>query len=255
MKPDEFNNLTVEQAEQGFKHCAENADRLFKAGETLAKKEDYALGNSLLILASEEATKAIFLYYKYQWNGTLMEVQSLFTKHITRHNFAKEYYHFFHFQLITLMGQIAEHNKIAFTEEYFTELEKTEYAEAQTSRLVIEVFATQYDRLSKFNPDKPSNRKTLVKWFNKANERKERGFYVDHRKPNWITPSVITEEDYRQSHFITWNLVQLTLMLNTTGAKMKSDMDSFALTFVLHKIVNLIPDDEAESSDEDLSKE
>lgn len=151
MKPDQFNRLTKEEAQVGFEECADNADIHFKVAELLAKENHIPIANSHLILAVEEATKAIFLFYKYQLNHIAIPVEGMFTKHKTKHKFAKDNYDYLHQQLVKLSGQLVEANKITFNEEYYATLPEPE---AFTTRAVMDIIEAKHSLARRFDPKK-----------------------------------------------------------------------------------------------------
>lgn len=219
MESAEFNKLTIKEAQDGFKLCGESANAHFSAAEMLAREKQYPIANSHLILATEEATKAIFLYLKIYANEYDIDVKKMFYNHKHKHQLADENYETFYQVLLKLLTQISEVEKGSFTDEYYAELSEKDSMEAETQKTVMLAFDAQLNRLSKLNLEK--SRPTITKWWNEADENKIRGFYVDFKNKTWQQPSKITEQDYKLSHFLTWNLVLLIKTIIATGAMIK----------------------------------
>ncbi|MFL5765448.1 MAG: AbiV family abortive infection protein [Bacteroidia bacterium] len=219
MNNTQFNNLSITQAKEGFRFCTENADIHYKVAEILAGKKMYPIANSHLILATEEATKAIFLYFKARAIDFEYDVKKMFFSHSDKHKIASENYGAFYEMLLRLLHQLSEGIKVGFTEEYFNTLSKTEPLEAENQKLIIMAFDAQIQRLNKFNFEK--NRATVNSWWKEADQNKITGFYVDYKNNSWFKPSRITKDDYELSHFLTWNIVLLVKSLLYTGAKLK----------------------------------
>jgi AbiV family abortive infection protein len=182
----------------------------------IAKEGHYPMANSHLILAMEEAIKALFLYYKYQLNNVEIPVSALFKRHSHKHQFAKDNYKHFYNSLIKLMTKIVDSNKSTFTEEHFKEVAEQDPLESDKQRFIIDYFNAQYERIRRLNVEESMPK--IQEWFNKADLNKSIGFYADYVNKKWRAPSIITEEDYELSKFLSWNLVLFTKMLLGTGA-------------------------------------
>ena len=219
MESEEFNKLTKEQAEEGFRLCTENASVHFEMAELIAKKKHFPMANSHLILAAEEATKALFLYFKYQLNNIEIPVKSMFKRHSHKHEFAKDNYEYFHQNLVKILSKIDKSNQNAFTDKYFNELTEQSFVESEMQNSVMQLFEMQFKRIKSLNIEE--SLPNIHKWFNKADLNKSRGFYSDFVNKQWKTPSVITEEDYNLSKFLSWNLVLFAKILLGTGAKIQ----------------------------------
>jgi AbiV family abortive infection protein len=207
MESTEYNKLTEAQAKEGFILCFENAETHYNMAVLIASKNHFPMANSHLVLAMEEATKAIFLFVKYFKNETEFDVKGLFQRHKHKHDFARENYDFFHEKVVEYLRLMQLGNYTLFTEEHFAELEKTDEIEAWSQKMWLEAFDTISKQI--INLNLKESHPTIKKWFNKADKNKTRGFYVDFWNKEWKKPSEITEDDYRLSKFLSWNLILL----------------------------------------------
>ncbi len=205
MESFEFNNLTKEQAEEGFRLCSNNADVHYDMATLIAKEGHFSMANSHLILAMEEAVKALFLYLKYIHNNVDIDVKKMFKRHQHKHEFARDNYDVFHNKGLEVLGQVNEANKISFSEEALSQMDETE---AENIRIFMEAFEARYKRIAKLNLQ--ASLPNIRKWFNKADQYKSRGFYVDFQNNQWKKPDEIKQEDYRFSEFVCWTLVLLS---------------------------------------------
>lgn len=205
MENSDFNNLTEIQAEEGFLLCSANADVHYEMAELIAKQGHYPMANSHLILAMEEAVKAIFLYLKYIRNDVNIEVKAMFKKHQHKHEFARDNYSTFHSKGIEILAQMNAANKISFSEEVLSQMDELE---AESTRFTLQVFEARFKRIARLNLEE--SLPNINKWFNKADQRKSRGFYVDFQNNQWKAPNEITKENYQLSEFICWTLVLLS---------------------------------------------
>ena len=205
MESFEFNNLTKKQAEEGFCLCSDNADIHYSMAALIAKEGHYPMANSHLILAMEEAVKAIFLYLKYIKNEVNIDVKKMFKKHQHKHEFARDNYDVFHNNVIEVLAQIIEAHKISFSEETFSLMDEIE---VENIRVNMQALESRYKRIASLNLKE--SLPNIHKWFNKADLRKSRGFYVDFLNNQWKKPDEITKEDYNFSEFVCWTLVLLS---------------------------------------------
>jgi AbiV family abortive infection protein len=205
MKSHEFNNLTKERAEEGFRLCADNADVHYDMAVLIAKEGHYPMANSHLILAMEEAVKAVFLYIKYIQNNVDIEVKEMFYKHQQKHEFARDSYDVFHRKGLEVLSQINEVFKISFSEEVLSQMDAAEVENVKTN---IQALEARYKRIAKLNLEE--SLPNIHKWFDEADQCKKKGFYVDFQKTQWKKPDEITQEDYRFSEFVCWTLVLLS---------------------------------------------
>jgi AbiV family abortive infection protein len=198
----EFNNLSKEQAEKGFRLCSNNADVHYNMSALIAKEGHFPMANSHLILAMEEAIKAIFLYLKHIHNDVDFEVKKMFKKHQHKHEFARDNFDVFYEKGLEVLGQVNEANKIAYSEERLSQLDQEE---AENIRIVALALDASYKKMARLNLE--SSLPNIQKWFNKADLQKSRGFYVDFQSKQWKIPQEITKEDYKFSEFVCWSLI------------------------------------------------
>jgi AbiV family abortive infection protein len=207
----EFNNLTQEQAEEGFRLCADNADIHYEMAALIAKEGHYPMANSHLILSMEEAVKAIFLFLKYINNEVNIDVKKMFKKHQHKHEFARDSYDVFHIKGIEFIEQIINAHKISFSKEMLSQLDEVEVENIQVT---IQVLEARYKRIKSLNLEE--SLPNIHKWFNKADLRKSRGFYVDFQNNQWKKPNEITQEDYKFSEFVCWTLILIARQFKMT---------------------------------------
>lgn len=201
----EFNNLTIEQAREGFNLCAGNADIHYEVAELIANKGHYPMANSHLILAMEEAVKAIFLYLKYNHKDVDIDVKKMFKKHQHKHEFARDNFDVFYKKGVEVLSQMNEAQKVSFSESVLSDLGEIE---ADSIRFTMQAFEARYKRRASLNLK--ASWTNIKKWFNKADLKKSRGFYVDFQSKHWQKPEEITKDDYRFSEFVCWTFVLLS---------------------------------------------
>lgn len=89
-----FRSLDIAQSLIIYPKLRRNAEKHFKAAETLAGISDYANGIAHLILGSEELVKSfVILLQAYDFPvKKIANYDKLFTNHTARHNLLKEFY-------------------------------------------------------------------------------------------------------------------------------------------------------------------
>lgn len=210
MKPDVFKNLSDSLAKQGFELCSDNAWLHFSIACDIAKEKNYALANSHLILAAEEAIKALILCYKHQLKGFTMDVRDLFTDHRSRHKLARENFEFYHAQFVGLLEQLVRHE----THNYEL-LEDKESDEGKYLQSNITFYTIKADQIRNYNP--VIRKKEIDKWFKGADKAKESGFYVDLINNSWRSTLSFTLEEYEKSKFLSFIFVGLVYLTKLYG--------------------------------------
>jgi AbiV family abortive infection protein len=199
VKNQDFNKLEPSEAFIGFNYCLDNSNRLFRSAEAVSKKGFYGIANSLLILSAEEGIKAILFSLKFTQPEKKYKVEHIFSDHVKKHNFSKG-----------IFGTW-KHASIA-VDEIKADLKK-EFPKLR--KFPPELLKQRYDsKVSAFSSAEDiSHEKTDKKWWNMANQMKNKGFYVDYINGDWVLPTV-SKAEYRKSYMYVVRLVLPLLEFN-----------------------------------------
>lgn len=184
----------------GAKLAVENAESLLESAEQIAEIENYGHATSLLVLAGEEAFKALAFMCRHDgleitsrledWRMDMMQ------DHQTRHQYAAG--------SAVMLRIIAIIMKSA---EAFQERREEGIEAAREARM--EVVKEESARL--LDPESSASKKldSEIDWWKQANDLKEEGFYVDYGPGEWESPDQLDEEDYERAKEIVVNWVEL----------------------------------------------
>lgn len=177
--------LTNEECGVASQHSFETADSHKKVGELAASGGQFGMAVSHLILSSEETVKA-FLLYIQSLNLDLRNVPGIhlyFTDHIIRHQFATSV-NLMIALLKPFMGLVLkERDKIHSPEKAI------EYTE--TEQIWLSRDKEKMERLFESIGE-------VFDWWEDANFKKNRGFYVDYTN-SIETPMQVSEIEYENA--------------------------------------------------------
>ncbi|GGG24781.1 hypothetical protein GCM10011344_26820 [Dokdonia pacifica] len=177
-----FINLSKEKSKGLHQHIYNNAVRLQKDSQTLAKiNESYASASSLLILSSEEIIKSILvlLHSKGFRVYLLKDANRFFKDHVIRHNL----------QLFIETGM-----------SLFQGLEKWDKRESERSLPVTS--KNWLNKFLEFTSDallvisEASQTISRINDILKFNDQKNAGFYVDYKNKILNPNEIISQKDY-----------------------------------------------------------
>jgi len=165
----------------------DSAVRLLDCGTALAESGQYGVARSLVILAAEEASRALF--YAFYGLGARVSPEALgHTSHRRRHGFIAEQMRF---------------RRLAF-DGFVAGLDfKTR---APPSNEEIQQGWQKYRSLMDGEPE--ARRATIDGWWQRASDAKNAGFYVDYIGADWRTPGDISREEYGKAVEIVEEFVE-----------------------------------------------
>lgn len=182
----------VSLKEGGFV-VSSNAKQLYKSANALADTGQYGHATALLILASEEATKAIL--YCLSSLGINIDPEGIDEyerSHIKRH------------RLMRLAATITHY--IDIDNDYDISLDN--YFEGVID-LTLKMAA---DFISETVSQEVINSR---KWWDGANSLKQRGLYVDYENGAWISPADLGKEEYMECLDKVTPVVMVARLLKT----------------------------------------
>lgn len=187
-----FQRLSKEQLFEGFTLCRENAKQHIRCAELIFEKQIYGIANSHLILGAEEAIKATLLLARYlNVDSQIESITPYFRSHGAKHKKGKE-----------------------MDEGYKAIVPIINALKAILSRDVLSIIQNV---LKLINPH------TSAGWWGRANDQKNRGFYVDYTGGKWILPTHFSSEDYLDSKKVVqeiFDVLKLTESLKIDDYKL-----------------------------------
>lgn len=175
-----FQNLTNTECAEVYPHILKNHKELFESAEILAQNNKFGPAISILILSAEELVKASFFFLKAQGLHLhrIEKHDKIFYIHTTKHEGAASY------QLITLIETIIQ---IFDKELYDNDPNRKKGQIAQN--IVKGIYHALKGAL---------NIKKNIDWWEKADDLKKRGLYVDFEN-EILLPQSLTYDDYREA--------------------------------------------------------
>lgn len=163
-----FASLSKEQLFEGFSLCRENAKQHMNCAQLMFEKEIYGIANSHLILGAEEAIKATLILAQYfNVDTEIKSIKPYFKKHEIKHEKGKEMDEAYKviIPIINALKAILRRDVLSFLQ----------------------------------NALKLINSNESVEWWKRANDQKNKGFYVDYTDGKWISPTHFSTQDYSES--------------------------------------------------------
>lgn len=205
-----FLDLSKAECKSSYPILMENSDRHFKIAEKLSLQGEYGPAISHVVLSSEEMIKAWVLFF----DSLGLRIRSikgskrLFRAHKVRHEFAAFLY---------LMGHIFRYY-IEMLREISRQPEALKHAGNKKSELYIKLKKTAQELI----------RQGLagMDWWSKAEELKQRGFYVDYHN-GLIAPNALTVDDYNEAAK-TFGVFR-KMQIDTMGFMQKGNQQELAL--------------------------
>lgn len=204
MTQDEFNDLSEDELIEGFKLSYENSSTLFEAAEELSSKNFTSLAISLIILSAEEALKTILFLIKINKTSPENEfdIQKLFSSHGYKHYILEDIFDIF----LEPQKQIVE-----TLQSFLNDLE----LKNKTIDTLKNAFNDNYKRRTSV-----LNSEDIISWWRNANDLKMRGFYLDYKNGEWISPKTLNREDYLRCFDIVG-----TILTSLTAIALMYDLD------------------------------
>jgi AbiV family abortive infection protein len=183
MTEKEFNNLSKDELAEATIICHNNAFNHYEGSRTIADKKLFGIANSLMILCSEELVKSLTFIFKYNEMDLPDNIKSLFTDHAPKHNIIRELYPLClaYVELVSLDFVVKEYHFYRTNNDPIP-------SEVDIEKRLTEIQEKRYVK---------EEVKKINKWWNKANEQKNKGLYVSYKNGKWESPNDITEIDYK----------------------------------------------------------
>ncbi len=172
-----FNQLSKDELHKGFYLCGESAHNHCDTAEVIVKeKKLYSIATSHLVLSVEEATKALIIVEKIKGRSIdKININKIFSKHLPKHEQVKKIF------------PNAKNLFIGFYKDFIIKNKKQNFK----SKEITEI-ANFIEKLNKEKFD--------ILW-DKANKRKNSGFYVDYKKNDWIAPKDSIDKEIYDKHY------------------------------------------------------
>src|SRR5437868_13436103 len=172
--------------DSGACYSFENGKKHLFYAEIAGTQKDYGIGVSHCVLSIEELIKSMVLIscYVYRYWLTNEEKRMVFTRHDFKQSNIKE-----------LLSSLSAKNINAYHANPFDFID----GEAGNKFQTIAHFLSVGLKLGTLDED---DVKDLIDLVNKANDYKNRGFYVDY-KEKWIIPDSTSKEKFCNYHALT----------------------------------------------------
>lgn len=203
-----FDNFPEVDLLKGFELCINNCNSHFKCAQEIERIEEYGIANSHLVLSSEEGIKALlFLCRILGIDLSELPISPFFKKHAPKHQAARQLY--WEFKYSNYINQIViDELKKNIIEYVINDNGKLKVDEDKYRKDFIRESALKNRQIKiqqwRSNWDKEDRE---LKWWNKADYYKNRGFYVNYNNSKWESPSEITKEIYFDSKAIVSNII------------------------------------------------
>jgi AbiV family abortive infection protein len=174
----------------GACYAYENSKKHIFYGEIAGTQKDFGIAVSHLILGIEEMMKSVLLIslYSYEYLLTSQEKRKIFTRHDFKHSNVKE-----------LVSSLSEQNIESYHENPFAFFDSHRGNKLQT----IAHFLSKGLQLGSLQDQEV---KQLADLINKANDLKNRGFYVNYQG-KWIVPDEIGKKAFTKYHALSKRLL------------------------------------------------
>lgn len=158
----------------GAELMLKNALGLRSSAEALAHESKYGYATSLLILAAEEALKAV-VYYSAGVGIALDPdgVNKYQKSHRKRHRLTSA---------LLVMSYYVEKSRLAVGDEIGVE------------RKIVEILKLLFADVQ--NGEIPDRVSEVIEWWKCANQLKQKGMYVDEESDGWSAPSQFSQDTY-----------------------------------------------------------
>lgn len=165
----------------------ENGKKHLFYGNIAGTQQDYGIAVSHLVLSVEEMIKSLLLLCSYVYNDLLTteEKRKIFIRHDYKHSNVKEFL-------------------FALSEKNISYYHENPFDREITNK--FQIIAHFLSRGLKLESLQERDIKQLIDLVNKANDFKNKGFYVDYQN-NWITPDSITQKIFVKYHALSKRLL------------------------------------------------
>jgi AbiV family abortive infection protein len=187
--------IAKEEIYNGMTMCNQNSKVLFNSASVIAENGEgyYGAANSLMILSSEECIKGLVLTSIYCDVQVPFEIEPLFYSHPAKHIQGKDLQ-----KHITIVSSI-----ISVVRTFIAK-------KSSRKQMLGEVL----DAVSLY-----FNSEQHKKWWDSANQTKNKGFYTDIKQSKFKSPAEISKDQFLESK----NLVKMFIKLLSNVEKLKAD--------------------------------
>lgn len=187
----------VNRREEGSRLALANSRELFDAACVLGERKMYGPASALLVLSLEEAVKSVAYRWTSLVSGLTKALRPLLQSHAPRHQFARIGTQAFAFgsRWMSLNAEIK-----AQYPDYAGD------AAHPARQRAVASFGAQIQGLITAQPHE-SIVVDILDWLGEADTRKMRGLYVDYRLAGWVTPQLVTFEEFQRSKAVVQRLL------------------------------------------------
>ncbi|MFC2125550.1 AbiV family abortive infection protein [Bacteroidota bacterium] len=193
---EKLTNMSKEQLFKGGQLCVESAENHYTIAKIAASKGLYGIGYSHLVLGAEEALKSWIVYAAVIGaNLEKVDVKAVFSDHEYKHNELKKFLKYISilWPMMKFLKKVAKkHGLNTNMGDIFLEL----VTELPDSRIWEE------------------HSGKVLKWLQKADSKKNDGFYVGYGR-GWKTPNTIIAEQFAESEKLVAPLFEVGSLTKT----------------------------------------
>jgi len=191
-----FNSLTESEINIGFEIILMNANIHFDSAKILAKQKYFGLAISHLILASEEAIKAIFFLRKKLFPDQEVDISGIFSSHKMKHETAIE------------IADLVKNFQVDLRKTMIEDLKNRPDVDMKVKLLIEKENELVNNKFNELTAEK------ILNWWNQADNLKQKGFYVDYINNCWTSPVDIDLNEYENSYTITGQYLGFINLIN-----------------------------------------
>jgi len=193
--------LTEDFYKEGYKLSMSSAKALLKIANKSAEMKEYGIARSLTILSAEEAVKGIIIlnhpFVKEEYTGW----QEIFKSHSKKHEY---------------ISNVIKIN-YCLTKSIETTNKGKPISEKKLQHLKsINKLAFDTYQWWKKQKDNPLVFEETLKWWDSANQEKNKGFYVDKGSTEWHNPRKYTCKQFMEAKKYTKVLIELAEFMEIT---------------------------------------
>lgn len=192
----------------GYKLALDNSKALVKVSKKSADLEEYGIACSLNILAAEEAIKAVVILTKHYFPFvSSKDFKEIFKSHKKKHQ---------GIMLLTFLTKyLIDHiyDKYQTDKHLFDFVEQLPEEESKQLKKKYEYFYKSIE-FAKTNKEKSERFDKAIKWWNQANDDKNKGFYVDLVNKKWHNPRNIEKSKFIAESSYVADLIEYIELFN-----------------------------------------
>lgn len=192
----------------GHKLTLENAKALTRVSQKSAELEEYGIACSLNILAAEEAIKSVVILTKHYFPFvSSKDFKEVFRSHKKKHH---------GIMLLTFLTKYLIDNiydKYQKDKHLFDYVEQLPEKESNQFKKKYKYFYKSIEFVKK-NKTKSERFEEAIVWWNKANDDKNKGLYVDLINKKWHSPRNISKDKFLRESAYVYDLIEYIELFN-----------------------------------------